>query len=108
MRPDPVLDRLEARFYRARRRLLRTDEGRWALVVQGTLQSEIEVYDTEVDAVHAGFLHSSRKRFCVKLIVECEEPIVIGGALRRDLLDPDARPTPVSRRHAPPDDGNFP
>ena len=81
MRPDPVLDRLEDRFERAKRRLLRTDEGRWALVVQGTLQSEIEVYDTETEAVHAGFLHPSHKRFCVKPIVVREEPIVIGAAL---------------------------
>ena len=81
MRPDPVLARLEARFERAKRRLLRSDEGRWALVVHGTLQSEIEVFDTEIEATHAGFLHPSRKRFCVKPIVKHEEPVVISAAL---------------------------
>ncbi|WP_420436979.1 hypothetical protein [Candidatus Poriferisodalis sp.] len=90
VRPDPVLGRLEARFDRAKRRLLRTDEGRWALVVQGTLQSEIEVFDTETEAAHAGFLHPSRKRFCVKPIVKREEPIVISAALGPFLHEPDA------------------
>lgn len=104
MRHDPELDRLEERFYKARRRLLRTDEGRWALVVKGTLQSEIEVYDTELDAVHAGFLHASRKRFCVKPIVEREEPIVISAALRQDPLEPGPGFKPISWDHLPLDD----
>lgn len=89
VRVDPVLARLEARFERAKRRLIRSHEGRWALVVQGTLQSEIEVFDTETEATHAGFLHPSRKRFCVKPIVEREEPIVISAALapfQRELV----------------------
>ena len=102
VRPDPVLERLEARFDRAKGRLLRTDEGRWALVVQGTLQSEIEVFDTEMDATHAGFLHPSRKRFCVKPIVEREEPIFIRASLREGPLDPGPGLQPVSWREMPP------
>ena len=81
VRTEPVLARLEARFERAKRRLMRSDEGRWALVVQGTPQSEIEVSATETEATHAGFLHPSRKRFCVKPIVEREQPIMISAAL---------------------------
>lgn len=88
VRTDPVLERLEARFERAKRRLMRTDEGRWALVVHGTLQSEIEVFDTDLEATHAGFLHPSRKRFCVKPIVEREEPVVISAALGSLLHEP--------------------
>ena len=39
------------------------------------------MFDTETEATHAGFLHPSRKRFCVKPIVEHEQPIVISAAL---------------------------
>ncbi|WP_419922256.1 hypothetical protein [Candidatus Poriferisodalis sp.] len=72
---DAVLARLEARFVKRRRRLLKTDAGRWALVVDRTRQSDIEVFDSERDALAAGAQHPSRRRFCVEQIVETREVV---------------------------------
>ena len=72
---DTVLTRLEARFEKRRHRLLKTDAGRWVLVVDRTRQSDIEVFDSERDALAAGAQHPSRRRFCVEQIVETHEVV---------------------------------
>lgn len=76
---DAKLAKLEGRFDRRRPKLLRTDAGRWALVVDGTRASEIEIFDSQREALDAGAQHPSRRRFCVRHIVEVDE--VVSAAL---------------------------
>ena len=73
---DAVLARLEARFAKRRRRLLRTDAGRWALIIDRTRQGDIATFDTQHEALEAGAQHPSRRRFCVKQIVETDEVVL--------------------------------
>lgn len=72
---DAKLAKLENRFEKRRPRLLRTHAGRWALVVDGTRASEIEVFDSEKEALAAGVQDPSRRRFCVRQIVESQEVV---------------------------------
>ena len=76
MVPDPVLDRLEASFERQRSSMVRTQQGRWALMVVGRM-CKPEFFDTESEAVSAGFRTGDGRRFLVKEVLMEDREIYI-------------------------------
>lgn len=70
MVPDPVLDRLEASFERRRARMLRTHEGKWALMVYRRVSEPTEFFNTQWEATNAGFRKAAGGRFLVKQVLK--------------------------------------
>ena len=70
MVPDPVLDRLEASFERRRARMLRTHEGKWALMIYRRVGEPTEFFDTQREATDAGFRKAAGGRFLVKQVLK--------------------------------------
>lgn len=70
MVPDPVLDRLEASFERRRARMLRTHEGKWALMIYRRVSEPTEFFDTQREATSAGFHKAAGGRFLVKQVLK--------------------------------------
>ena len=85
MRPDPVLDRLEAAFSKRRSELLETHEGRWALFVQPRDKRRrpefVGCFDDEFDACDAGYRNTIGRRFLVKEVLEQDRVISMGQAV---------------------------
>ncbi len=85
MRPDPVLDRLEAAFNKRRTELLATDEGRWALFVQPNDKRYrpefIDCFDDGHQACDAGYRSTIGMRFLVKEILEEDRVISVPWAV---------------------------
>jgi hypothetical protein len=67
--PDPVLDRLEASFERRRARMLRTHEGKWALMIYRRISEPTEFFRTADEAVDAGYRKAAGQRFLVKQVL---------------------------------------
>ena len=86
MSPGPVLDsilvRLERRFDRLRAKLVVGHAGQWALLLDrgSRLVPELQVFDDQWDAIDAGYLDPEGRRFCVKRIMEVDEPVVVRPA----------------------------
>lgn len=88
MRPDPILDKLEAAFERRRAELLTTDEGRWALFAQPRDQRFrprfLGCFDDEFDACDAGYRNTVGRRFLVKEVLEKDRVISVPWAVLAD------------------------
>ena len=82
MRPDPVLDRLEAAFSKRRSELLATHEGRWALFVQPDDRRFrprfLGCFDDEFDACDAGYRNTTGRRFLVKEVLDKDRVVMSG------------------------------
>jgi len=76
MVPDPVMDRLEASFERQRSSMLKTQQGKWALMVVGRMRNP-QFFDTEGEAVSAGFRTGDGRRFLVKEVLMEDREIYI-------------------------------
>lgn len=79
---DSILARLERRFEHLRAKLVSEHEGRWALVTDrgSRLVPGLRIFDDQWDAIDAGYLDLDRRRFCVKQILEVDEPVVVRPA----------------------------
>lgn len=81
MRPDPILDKLEAAFERRRAELLTTDEGRWALFVQPRDKRFrprfLGCFDDEFDACDAGYRNMIGRRFLVREVLAQDRVVSI-------------------------------
>ena len=90
MRPDPVLDRLEAAFSKRRSELLATHEGRWALFVQPRDKRRrpelIGCFDDEHQACEAGYRSTIGRRFLVKEVLERDRVFMSGQVVISDHL----------------------
>ena len=90
MRPDPVLDRLEAAFSKRRSELLETHEGRWALFVQPRDKRRrpefIGCFDDEHQACEAGYRSTISRRFLVKEVLERDRVFMSGQVVISDHL----------------------
>ena len=90
MRPDPVLDRLEAAFDKHRAELLATDGGRWALFVQPNDKRFrprlLGCFDAEFDACDAGYRNTIGRRFLVKEVLAQDRVVSIPWAVPADRL----------------------
>ena len=90
MRPDPVLDRLEAVFNKRRTELLATDEGRWAVFVQPNDKRYRPVFvgcfDDEHQACSAGFGSRIGRRFLIKEILEKDRVFMSGQVVISDHI----------------------
>ena len=84
MRPDPVLDRLEAAFSKRRSELLATHEGRWALFVQPRDKRRrpelIGCFDDAHQACDAGYGSMIGRRFLVKEVLKQDRVISVPWA----------------------------
>ena len=90
MRPDPILDRLEASFDKRRTDLVATDEGRWAVFVQprdGRRRPEfVGCFDDEFEACDAGYQSTIGRRFLVKEVLEEDRVFYNGQVVLSDRL----------------------
>lgn len=90
MRPDPVLDRLEAAFDKHRAELLSKDEGRWALFVQPKDKRRrpefMGCFDDEHQACDAGFGSRIGRRFLVREVLEEDRVVSIPWAVPANRL----------------------
>ena len=90
MRPDPVLDRLEAAFSKRRSELLETHEARWALFVQPRDKRRrpefVGCFDDEFDACDAGYRNTIGRRFLVKEVLERDRVFMSGQVVISDHL----------------------
>ena len=79
---DSILVRLELRFDRLRMKLVAEHEEQWALLIDrgSRLVPELQVFDDLWDAIDAGYGDPDGRRFCVKRIVEFDEPVVVRPA----------------------------
>lgn len=88
MRPDPVLDRLEAVFNKRRAELLATDEGRWAVFVQPNDRryrpAFLGCFDDEHEACAAGFRSMVGRRFLIKEVLAQDRVISVPWAVPVD------------------------
>jgi hypothetical protein len=73
-----VLEKERETYEKHQAELLATDEGKYVLIhgdqVHGT-------FDTEMDAIHAGYDHLGNVPFLVKQIVRVETPVTFGGGV---------------------------
>ena len=85
MRPDPILDKLEAAFEKRRAELLTTDEGRWALFVQPHDKrfrpAFVGCFDDEHQACSAGFRSMIGRRFLIREVLEQDRVVSIPWAV---------------------------
>ncbi len=88
MRPDPVLDRLEAVFNKRRAELLATDAGRWAVFVQPHDKryrpAFVGCFDDEHEACAAGYGSTIGRRFLIKEVLEQDRVISVPWAVPVD------------------------
>ena len=77
MVPDPVIDRLEASFELRRAKMLRDHEGEWALMIYRRVSEPTEFFDTQGEAVRAGFRRARGQRFLVKQVLRKDREIFI-------------------------------
>lgn len=77
MAPDPVMDRLEASFERRRAKMMKSHEGKWALLIDRRLGEPLEFFDNMHDAVSAGYRKAGGQRFLVKQVLNEDRVIVV-------------------------------
>ena len=77
MEPDPVIERLEASFERRRSQMLRDHEGQWALMIYRRVSEPTEFFDTQDEAVRAGFRKARGQRFLVKQVLKQDREIYV-------------------------------
>lgn len=85
MRPDPILDKLEAAFERCRAELLTTEKGRWAVFVQPRDRRRrpeyLGCFDDEHAACAAGFGSTIGRRFLIREVLEQDRVVSIPWAV---------------------------
>lgn len=77
MEPDPVIERLEASFERRRGKMLKDHEGKWALMIYRRVSEPTEFFDTQDEAVRAGFRKARGQRFLVKQVLKQDREIYV-------------------------------
>ncbi|MDE0115111.1 MAG: hypothetical protein OXT07_00595 [bacterium] len=75
MRIDPILNELQAAFEVQRSSLLTEHAGQWALLIDGVPQPQF--YETDIEAVAAGFSHRPSARFYINQVLEKDRPIIV-------------------------------
>ena len=77
MVPDPVMERLETSFEHRRAKMLRDHEGEWALMIYRRVSEPTQFFDTQGEAVRAGFRRARGQRFLVKQVLQQDREIFI-------------------------------
>ena len=72
-----MIERLEASFERRRGKMLKDHEGKWALMIYRRVSEPTEFFDTQDEAVRAGFRKARGQRFLVKQVLKQDREIYV-------------------------------
>ena len=81
-----MIERLEASFERRRSKMLRDHEGQWALMIYRRVSEPTEFFDTQREAVRAGFHEGQGQRFLVKQVLKQDRVYFIPRLVLADHL----------------------